>query len=117
MNRKETLALPDGFTYRSELRRHVTPWFLKKQPVHRWFFFPHSFSPELVDEILAAFPLPTGGRILDPFAGAGTTVLRAKERGYSAAGVDLSPLSVFVARAKTAGYDRTLLKEAFDHVR
>ncbi|PTQ51894.1 MAG: Modification methylase [Hydrogenibacillus schlegelii] len=117
MNRKETIALPDGFTYRSELRRHVTPWFLKKRPVHRWFFFPHSFSPELVDEILAAFPLPAGGRILDPFAGAGTTVLCAKERGYSAAGVDLSPLSVFVARAKTAGYDRTLLKEAFDHVR
>ncbi|MDR0813897.1 MAG: site-specific DNA-methyltransferase [Oscillospiraceae bacterium] len=32
-----------------------------------------------------------GGIILDPFAGAGTTVLAVKQEGYSAVGIELSP--------------------------
>ena len=31
-----------------------------------------------------------GGRILDPFAGAGTTVLAAVQEGYEAVGIEMS---------------------------
>ena len=95
-----SFPLPDGFEYRLELKHHVTPRLLKDQPVHRWFWFPHSFSPQLIDKILKEYPIPEDGWVLDPFVGAGTTVLRASELGYPAVGTDLSPLSLFVSRVK-----------------
>ncbi len=102
--------LPKGFEYRLELRHCVTPQLLKAQPVHRWFWFPHSFSPQLVDEILKAYPLPPRGSVFDPFVGAGTTVRRACDLGYRAVGADLSPLSVFVSQAKLAHLDKATLE-------
>lgn len=108
--------LPDGFEYRLDLRHHVTPRLLKDQPVHRWFWFPHSFSPQLIDEVLAAYPIPKEGRILDPFMGAGTTVLRAHERGYAAVGTDLSPLSLFVSRVKLTSLDKDKLRDALGFI-
>jgi len=45
-----------------------------------------------------------GGRgrtIVDPFCGSGTVLVEARAAGLRAAGVDLSPLAVLVARAKT----------------
>jgi len=108
--------LPEGFKYRLDLRAFVTPQLLKAQPVHRWFWFPHSFSPQLVDEILKAYPLPQEGSILDPFVGAGTTVRRACELGYRTAGADLSPLSVFVSQAKLVRLDKEWLKAQLRHI-
>jgi len=103
--------LPDGFEYRLDLRHYVTPRLLREEPVHRWFFFPQSFSPQLIDKIIERYPLSPQARILDPFVGAGTTVLRARELGYAAVGVDLSPLAVFVSRVKLQVYDRRLLQK------
>ena len=106
-------SLPEGFRYRLELRLYVTPRGLKDQPIHRWFWFPHSFSPQLLDEILSVYPLPPGGRLLDPFVGAGTAVLRALQLGHAAVGVDLSPLSLFVSRVKvtTSSLEKNSLNE------
>lgn len=39
--------------------------------------------------------------ILDPFCGGGTTLLEAGSLGYSTIGVDLNPLAVILAKAKT----------------
>lgn len=104
--------LPEKFEYRLDLRHHVTPRLLKPEPVHRWFWFPHSFSPQLIDEVLRAFPIPDNGRILDPFMGAGTTVVRAGQLGFEAAGTDLSPLSLFVSRVKLCPLPPAQLEDA-----
>lgn len=109
--RKDLPLLPEGFEYRLDLRHHVTSHLLKSQPIHRWFWFPHSFSPQLLDEILRIYPLQHTGRILDPFVGAGTTVLRALQLGYTAVGVDLSPLSLFVSKVKVTPLEKEVLKE------
>ncbi len=98
---KPSVVLPDGFVLRADLSRAATPTLLRQRPIHRWFWFPHSYSPELVEAILEAWDLPPGSRLLDPFCGAGTTLLVARERGFPAAGVDLSPLAVLASRAKT----------------
>lgn len=116
MKSTEFPPLPEGFEYRLDLRHHVTPRLLKVQPIHRWFAFPHSYSPQLIDEILKTYYISSNGKILDPFVGAGTTVLRARELGYSAVGTDLSPLSLFVSRVKLNGYDKTSLEEALDFI-
>ena len=109
---KELPPLPPGFEYRLDLRHHVIPRSLKQMPVHRWFWFPHSFSPQLIDEVIKSFPIPENSKILDPFVGAGTTVLRAGQLGYAATGVDLSPLSVFVSRVKLRHWSKQDLEKA-----
>jgi len=116
MKNKRLTAMPEGFVYRPDLWWHVTPRLLREQPVHRWFWFPQSFSPQLIDEVLREFPISSAGRILDPFVGAGTTVLRALELGYAADGNDLSPLSLFVSRVKLASYDRAMLEASLKAV-
>lgn len=96
---------------RLDWRWWVTPKFLLRQPIHRWYIFPHSFTAELVHQLLVEWNLGPNDHVLDPFAGAGTTLLAAKERGIPATGYDLSPLAVLASRVKTASYDPSRLEE------
>ncbi|NOX63724.1 MAG: hypothetical protein GXP42_17505 [Chloroflexi bacterium] len=109
-------SLPTGFEYRLDLSRHVTPRLLRDQAIHRWFYFPHSFSPQLVHILLEKWDVPSGAWVLDPFVGAGTTLLAAREKGINALGIDLSPLSIFVSRAKTRQYDSTEICKGLEYV-
>lgn len=108
--------LPARFDYRLDLARYVTPRFLKDEPVHRWFYFPHSFSPQLVELLLALWKLPEDAVIIDPFVGAGTTLRSAQQCGFSAIGIDLSPLSVFVSRTKTRKHCRSMIRQCLSRV-
>jgi site-specific DNA-methyltransferase (cytosine-N4-specific) len=91
---------------RTGWRRWVTPGPLASRPVHRWYVFPHSFTAELVHALIDEWGLGPGDHILDPFVGAGTTVLAAREKGVPATGYDLSPLAVLAAGTKIAHLDR-----------
>ena len=42
-----------------------------------------------------------GAAILDPFCGSGTVLVETRAAGLRAIGVDLNPLAIFIARAKT----------------
>src|SRR5438045_1078714 len=64
----------------------VTPKPSLKQPIHNWFLFPHSYSHVLVNLLLKEWKLAKRARILDPFVGAGTTLLTAKLGGFEAIG-------------------------------
>ena len=44
--------------------------------------------------------LPSGSRILDPFAGSGTTVLAAVLEGYSATGIEVTDAYAALARGR-----------------
>ncbi len=109
-------SLPPRFEYRLDLARAATAKELKTSPRHRWFYFPHSFSNRLIEEVLSLWSLPEGGVLADNFAGAGTTLLAARENGLSAEGFDLSPLAVNVANAKIAYYDPNRLKRGLQTV-
>jgi len=95
---------------RLEWRRWVTPRPLYEKPIHRWYVFPHSFTSELVHGLIDEWGLGPRDHILDPFVGAGTTILAAKEQGIPATGYDISPLAVTATRAKIQNYrlDRLL---------
>lgn len=71
-------------------------------PIHRWFKYREGYSPELVN----FFTNDSDVKILDPFCGSGTTLVRSSQLGINSTGVDINPLSVFVARVKTAEYDK-----------
>lgn len=81
--------------------------------MHRWYVFPHSFTSELVHKLIEEWGLGPKDKILDPFVGAGTTLLAAKEKGVPAVGYDLSPLAVFASRVKLANYSVTRLESAW----
>ena len=46
-----------------------------------------------------------GGRVLDPFAGSGTTLVQALESGLDATGVELAAFNCLLIGVKTARYD------------
>jgi len=95
---------------RNKWRQWVTPKALAGKPIHRWCIFPHSFTSELVHALIEEWGLSKTDRILDPFAGAGTTPLAAKEKGIPATGYDISPLAVLASRVKIGTYDLPRLR-------
>jgi hypothetical protein len=110
------VSLAVRHTEKLEWRKLVVPAALREAPIHRWFVFPHSFTDGLVRGLIEEWGLGPGDRILDPFVGAGTTVLTAKQMGIPAQGVDLSPLAVFVTNAKVGAYDPESVRIALEDV-
>jgi len=72
--------------------------------VHRLHPYLGKFVPQLVEALLARY-VPHGGRVLDPFAGSGTTLVQALESGYDAVGVDVASFNCLLMRVKSARYD------------
>lgn len=91
----------------------VTPRAAREKPVHRWYLFAHSFTDDLVHALVDEWGLDGQDAILDPFAGAGTTLLAAKEKGVPASGYDLSPLAVLISNVKTANVSRNQLDSSW----
>lgn len=106
-----------GYSDKTEWSQLARPVSLLTAPIHRWFVFPHSYSAALVEKIIEAWGLTREDRILDPFVGAGTTLVVAKDHGIPAIGLDTSPLSVLVSRVKTADYDPDELSATWLRVR
>lgn len=94
-------------------RHWVTPKTARKKAVHRWYLFPHSFTGDLVHALVDEWGLNKHNKILDPFSGAGTTLLAAKEKGIPCTGYDLSPLAVLASNAKTAIFSLERLEKSW----
>ena len=58
------------------------------------------FFPQLVRALINAAQVPEGGIVIDPMSGSGTTLVEARLAGRRAYGLDINPLSVFVANVK-----------------
>jgi hypothetical protein len=72
--------------------------------VHRLHPYLGKFIPQLVEELLRRH-VAAGGRVLDPFAGSGTTLVQALESGDAASGIDLAAFNCLLMRVKTARYN------------
>jgi DNA methylase len=79
----------------------LTPRPGRGTPVHRWFVFPHSYAPGLVEWLVHRLDVGPGDVLLDPFCGAGTTLVEAQRLGLRPIGMDLLPLAVLASRTKT----------------
>jgi len=77
--------------------------------VHRLHPYLGKYVPQLVEALLGRYVRP-GGRVLDPFAGSGTTLVQALESGHDAVGVDVAAFNCLLMRVKTARYDAFLLE-------
>lgn len=74
----------------------------KRAPFYRWLKYKEAFSTDLVKYCLELFrprhrAIP---KILDPFAGAGTTLTTSTKSGWRATGIELLPVGVAAMKAR-----------------
>ncbi len=82
--------------------------------VHRLHPYLGKFVPQLVEALLARH-LSRARRLLDPFAGSGTTLVQALESGRDATGVDVAAFNCLLMEVKTGRYNLfTLERELRD---
>ena len=67
--------------------------------VHGFHAYPARMHPLTAARLVEKLARP-GGRVLDPFCGSGTVLIEARRLGREAAGTDLNPLAVKLARRK-----------------
>jgi DNA methylase len=77
--------------------------------VHRLHPYLGKFIPQLVEALLHRY-VPAGGRVLDPFAGSGTTLVQALESGHDATGVDIAAFNALLMRVKTGVFELDCLR-------
>lgn len=61
----------------------------KNQAAYRWYKYKEAFSARLVEHFLCHYGGGMKGKVLDPFAGIGTTLFAASKAGISADGIEL----------------------------
>ena len=83
--------------------------------VHRLHPYLGKFIPQLVEALLARY-VAMGGRVLDPFAGSGTTLVQSLESGYDAVGVDIAAFNCLLMGVKTRRYDLFALETEIRNV-
>ena len=71
------------------------------EPLHGWYPYLEGYSPGFVTNALNSFA-PTARRVLDPFAGTGTTPLTVARANLVSFYCELNPLLQFVVAAKAA---------------
>lgn len=78
----------------------------KKAPFYRWFKYKEAFSSELVNYLckLSKQEGYSSFRMLDPFAGAGTTLSVAAELGLNVTGIEILPVAVAANKARLLAF-------------
>lgn len=69
------------------------------EPEYRWFKFKEGFSAALVHYVFDKVRV-FSGRVLDPFAGSGTTLFTASARGLDTLGIELLPVGFEIINAR-----------------
>src|SRR5206468_10723388 len=81
---------------------------VRTKHVNRLHPYLGKFIPQLVEALLARYVPP--GRVLDPFAGSGTTLVQSLESGYEATGADVAAFNCLLMRVKTREYNPFVLE-------
>ena len=76
-----------------------TVWTIATQPYSEAHFA--TFPPKLIEPCILA-GCPSGGLVLDPFAGSGTTIQVAQQLGRQGVGIELNPAYITLADTRTA---------------
>ena len=76
------------------------------------------FFPQLVRALINIAQLPEASLVADPMCGSGTTLVEARLSGRRSLGLDLNPLSAFVADVKCQALelDHSMLKAAHEQL-
>jgi DNA modification methylase len=82
----------DKFMVQTSLNRQLVSFQANKsRPVYRWYKYKEGFSAGLMEHLFAKYHI-SSGRMLDPFAGSGTSLFVASDLGLDADGIELLPI-------------------------
>lgn len=107
--RKKIAALDTELTADFKAQFSVTPFLSRKivsfqgnkdKPAYNWYKYKEAFSASLVEYFLSSYDGQISGKVLDPFAGIGTTLFAASSQGISADGIELLPIGQEIIRAR-----------------
>ena len=73
----------------------------KDEPFYRWFKYKEGFSSSIVKYFLSEYA-DQPGKVLDPFAGVGTTLFAGQELGWESYGIEILPVGMFVMETREA---------------
>jgi DNA modification methylase len=78
-----------------------------KQLTHCFHRYPAMMIPQVAGRLIDMYLSSTSNncKVLDPFCGSGTVLLEAKRRGLESWGIDINPLAMLIAKAKTNPID------------
>jgi hypothetical protein len=77
---------------------------VRTKHVHRLHPYLGKYVPQLVEELFRRH-VPARGRVLDPFAGSGTTLVQALESGLDSVGVDVAAFNCLLMNVKTGAHN------------
>lgn len=72
----------------------------KDKPIYRWYKYKEAFSTALVEYFLCGYEGGVKGKVLDPFAGIGTTLFTASSLGILSDGIELLPIGQEIIRTR-----------------
>ncbi len=100
LDRDLSSRFEDKFVVQPALSRTLVSFQANKiRPVYRWYKFKEAFSAPLIEYLLAKYEI-VEGRMLDPFAGSGTSLFVASDAGLSADGIELLPIGQQIIATK-----------------
>ena len=88
---------------------HDLPERERTKHVHRLHPYLGKYIPQLVEELFRRH-VPRGGRVLDPFAGSGTTLVQALESGLDSVGLDIAAFNCLLMDLKTREHNVFVLE-------
>lgn len=92
LNKKLENRFRDKLVVNHDLKRTLVSFQAnKKTPGYRWYKFKEGYSSALVEYVLNTLDVKSG-RVLDPFAGSGTSLFASAERGLDTVGIELLPI-------------------------
>jgi len=100
LDRELSQHFKDKIVIQSALNRTLVSFQANKnRPVYRWYKFKEAFSAPLIEYLLSKYQI-ANGKMLDPFAGSGTSMFVASETGLSADGIELLPIGQEIVSTK-----------------
>jgi hypothetical protein len=74
---------------------------LEGESFHQWYQIIMGFDWKLVQHIIDCFKIGPNHLVLDPFCGAGTTLVQCKKQGIPSVGIDANPVCTLASQVKT----------------
>jgi DNA modification methylase len=100
LNKKLEKRYRDKLVVNHDLKRTLVSFQAnKKTPGYRWYKFKEGYSSALVDYALDKLGI-NSGKVLDPFAGSGTSLFASAEKGLDTVGVELLPIGAEIIEVR-----------------
>lgn len=100
LNKKLEKRFRDKLVVNNDLKRTLVSFQAnKKAPGYRWYKFKEGYSSALVAYIYEQLEIKSG-KVIDPFAGSGTSLFVSAEKGIDSVGIELLPIGAEVMEVR-----------------